>query len=94
MQICEGENRIQNYADIWNLFENRARIQLHTSGHATWKTLAEVCNQVNPSTAIIPIHKDASSHFGDLPITEELRTKIVVASEVKGSIEIKVQGFS
>jgi ribonuclease J len=89
--LRNGENRMQDYADIWDMFESRARVQLHTSGHATRQTLAEVCNRINPTTAIIPIHRDASTQFADLLITEELKGKIVTSSDTKNDIEIKIK---
>ena len=33
MKKKNGENLLQKYLDIWNLFENKEK--LHTSGHAT-----------------------------------------------------------
>lgn len=56
--------------------------ELHTSGHASCKTLAEVCNLVNPSLAIIPIHKEADTDFASLPMSSELKKKIVTKSMI------------
>ena len=56
--------------------------ELHTSGHASCKTLAEVCNLVNPSLAIIPIHKEADTDFASLPISSDLKRKIVTKSMI------------
>ena len=53
---------------------------LHTSGHASPQTLATVCNLVNPSLAIIPIHKEADTDFSSLPISSDLKSKIVTQS--------------
>ncbi|MDR2775704.1 MAG: MBL fold metallo-hydrolase, partial [Tannerella sp.] len=86
--LNEGENQIKNYVEVWDMFKNR--VKLHTSGHAAWKTLAEVCNRINPSTAIIPIHRDASTDFAALPITEELKEKIVTKSIMKKNINIRI----
>lgn len=49
---------------------------LHSSGHASRKCLADVCNMVNPTTAVIPIHKSAGSDFSTLDITSEIKMKI------------------
>ena len=55
---------------------------LHTTGHASCKTLAEVCNLVNPSLAIIPIHKEADTDFASLQISSELKKKIVTKNMI------------
>jgi ribonuclease J len=54
--------------------------KMHTSGHASAETLAKVCNFVNPSAAIIPIHSEYSKNFSKLDITEELKSKVVTES--------------
>lgn len=41
--------------------------KFHTSGHADIETLQEVCKIVKPRIGIIPIHKEKSTHFEDLP---------------------------
>ncbi len=64
---------------------------LHTSGHATTDTLAEVCRTVNPRTAIIPIHREKDSDFASLDIGDELRSRIVTSSSTTGGIEIIVK---
>lgn len=46
----------------------------HTSGHASKECLEKVCTLINPSTAIIPIHKDGK--FDDLDLPSEIRSKI------------------
>ena len=46
----------------------------HTSGHASKECLEKVCRMVNPSTAIIPIHKESS--FKDMNLPTELKEKI------------------
>ena len=53
---------------------------LHTSGHASRETLETVCKKVNPSMAIIPIHREARSDFRKLNLTEELKSKVITKS--------------
>ncbi|MDR2971411.1 MAG: MBL fold metallo-hydrolase, partial [Bacteroidales bacterium] len=48
----KSENIIPDFAEVWDMFSNKQ--QLHTSGHASAECLAEVCQLVNPTTAIIP----------------------------------------
>ncbi len=64
---------------------------LHTSGHATTDTLAEVCRTVNPSTAIIPIHREKDSDFASLEIGDELRSRVTTTSQTVDGIEIVVK---
>ena len=77
-KVKNGENLMQYYLYIWNLFKNREK--LHTSGHATAETLAKVCKLVNPKKAIIPIHSEHSAEFSKLNISDELKTKITLSS--------------
>lgn len=49
---------------------------LHTSGHATSKTLAQVINAVNPQDEIIPMHTEMPEAFKRLPIRAELKDRI------------------
>lgn len=52
---------------IRNLFGDRildgTHAGFHTSGHADVETLEEVCATVKPRIGVIPIHKDASTHY-------------------------------
>ena len=64
---------------------------LHTSGHASQETLAKVCNIVNPSAAIIPIHKEDGSDFKSLDIDDALKDKVVEHNTIVDGIEIQVQ---
>jgi ribonuclease J len=72
--LDDGENQKADYAELYKLFAHKE--VLHTSGHASPKTLAEVCNLVNPTTAIIPIHTEHSDFFAKLNIREDLKAKI------------------
>jgi ribonuclease J len=73
--VKKGENIIQKYLTIWNLFTNKEKI--HTSGHATAETLAKVCELVNPTTAIIPIHSEHSADFLKINIPDSLKEKVI-----------------
>ena len=53
--------------------------------------LAQVCQAVNPTTAIIPIHSQHSDDFKKLPINEELKEKIVTTSDIKQNIKIVIK---
>lgn len=87
--LNEGENQKKEYVKIEKLFKGRVK-RLHTSGHATPEALAKVCNLVNPTTAIIPIHSEASSNYANLPITEHLRQKIMTTSCSIDSVNIGI----
>jgi len=64
---------------------------LHTSGHASKEALAEVCKHVNPSLAIIPIHRDASSDYQQLDIPQELKERVVTSSTTMNDLNIIVK---
>ena len=66
-------------------------VHIHTSGHASRTTLAKICNILKPSTAIVPIHKDATSDFATLDIADDLKEKIVVSNVIKEDISIIVE---
>lgn len=70
------------------LFEG-ATHYLHTSGHADVETLQEVCRIVRPRTGIIPIHKEKTSHYEDLPIAGEYR--IISSSTETDHIMIEIK---
>ncbi len=62
-------------------------IKIHTSGHASADCLVKVCNLVNPSSGIIPIHSKHSSNFRKLQIKDGLKHKIILKStEVNGTM--------
>ena len=54
---------------------------MHTSGHASCQTLADVCNWVHPSMAIVPIHKEKEADFSKLPLDSDLQQRIVTHSQ-------------
>ena len=66
---------------------------LHTSGHASREALAAVCEKVNPRYAIIPIHRDEKSDFRSLPISQELKGKVLTATphEAIGGIDVVIK---
>ena len=46
----------------------------HTSGHASKECIEKVCCIINPTTAIIPIHKENS--FDCLELPNEIKDKV------------------
>ena len=62
----------QDLYDFVNQFPNT--VFCHTSGHASKECIEKVCSMVNPTTAIIPIHKENSFDFLTLP--SEINVKI------------------
>ena len=64
--------------------------KIHTSGHASADCLVAVCNLVNPSLGIIPIHSERSSDYKKLLITEELKSKIITKSETMDGVTIEI----
>lgn len=66
-------------------------VYLHTSGHATTDVLTEVCQTVNPRTAIIPIHREKNTDFAWLAISDRLRSRIVTSSQIIDGIRIKIE---
>lgn len=84
----EGKSKNQSTIDFvhrhpWHFME------LHTSGHASREALEEVCDLANPTTAIIPIHKDPNSDFRTLDISQELKNRVYTESTEVEGIEIK-----
>jgi ribonuclease J len=64
--------------------------KIHTSGHASAECLADVCNLVNPSSGIIPIHSEHSSNYQKLRIKEELKAKIITESKEINNVMIEI----
>ena len=65
--------------------------KLHTSGHASTEFLAEVCNLVNPSLGIIPIHSEDSAGYSGLPIASHLRQRILTTSCDVDTVTIEIK---
>lgn len=81
----DSRHAIKRYLDFAGQFPSVEKI--HTSGHASADCLVDVCNLVNPTSGIIPIHSENSSNYQKLPIKEELKSKIVTKSkEINGVI--------
>lgn len=82
----QSSHQNRAHLDFLSLFP--AVKHLHTSGHASMDCLARICIATNPISAIIPIHSEQSSAYQNLPISEELQSKVIVQScSIKG-IEI------
>jgi len=64
--------------------------KIHTSGHASADSLANVCNLVNPTFGIIPIHSENSANYKKLPISEDLRAKITTKSKTIDKVTIEI----
>ncbi len=75
-----GKHAIKSYCDMVARFDNVVR--LHTSGHASAESLAKVCTRTNPRLAITPIHSERSANFLNLPISEELKSKVVTEPKI------------
>ena len=63
---------------------------IHTSGHATRKTLAKICTIVNPKSATVPIHKASDGDLRTLDISDELKNKVVDSTEIVNEIRIQI----
>jgi ribonuclease J len=90
-QYINPDNQKHAKSDYLKFIERFPTVKkIHTSGHASAEALAKVCNLVNPTTAIIPIHSEYSENFRNLSINEELKAKIITESTVIQDIEIKL----
>lgn len=74
----DSKHSVKRYLDFVERFPKVEKI--HTSGHASAECLAEVCNLVNPTTGIIPIHSEHSDDYRRLSIKDELKSKIITSS--------------
>jgi len=84
----ESKHAKKKYLDFIKKISN---VQLiHTSGHASSDCLASVCNLVNPTLGIIPIHSDNTKNFKSLKIKEELKEKIIIKSQKMNDVMIEV----
>lgn len=86
--VANGKHQKQEYIDFRKHFSIVADI--HTSGHASRECLAEVCTQTNPLSAIIPIHSELSRDYIDLPISNELKSKVVLKSCTVNGVNIEI----
>ena len=78
----------KRYLDFVGKFPSVNKI--HTSGHASADCLVDVCNLVNPTSGIIPIHSENSSNYQKLPIKEELKSKIIIKSKEINNVMIEI----
>ncbi|HEY5509767.1 MAG TPA: MBL fold metallo-hydrolase [Prolixibacteraceae bacterium] len=78
----------KRYLDFVGKFPSVKKI--HTSGHASADCLVDVCNLVNPTSGIIPIHSENSSNYQKLPINEELKSKIIIKSKEINDVMIEI----
>jgi len=78
----------KRYLDFVGKFPSVKKI--HTSGHASADCLVDVCNLVNPTLGIIPIHSENSSNYQKLPIKEELKSKIIIKSKEINDVMIEI----
>ncbi len=76
------------YLDFVGKFPSVKKI--HTSGHASADCLGDMCNLVNPTLGIIPIHSENSSNYQKLPIKEELKSKIIIKSKEINDVMIEI----
>ena len=102
MLLLDPSQTILVYYQYKGYLEEQAKLQefvkmfgsnmvyVHTSGHATRKTLAKICTITNPTTAIIPIHKDAEADFLTLDIPKDLKARIVDGFCCKDGVEMEL----
>lgn len=74
--LKEGENYSNEELIALEKSWHEQFIHLHTSGHATAETIAEVMKVVNPREAIVPIHTENAKGFLELDIPEEMKRKV------------------
>lgn len=79
----------KRYLDFVEQFPRLAKI--HTSGHASADCLADVCNLVNPTKGIIPIHSEKSGDYKKLSINEKLKDKIITETTKDKNITIEIK---
>ena len=84
----KSKHRNTKYYNFTKRFPNIK--QLHTSGHASIKCLVDVCNLVNPTKGIIPVHSEYSNNYKKLPINKDLKDKIITTSRSFENIDIKI----
>lgn len=85
-----GKHAIQRYVDFVSMFPNMEK--LHTSGHASADYLTEVCNLVNPTLGIIPIHSENSASYANLPLNKCVKEKIIVSFCIVEGVRVDTSG--
>lgn len=84
----DSKHANKRYLDFVRKFPSIKKI--HTSGHASVDCLVDVCNLVNPTLGIIPIHSEHSSNYHKLPITGDLKSKIITTSKTLNDVIIEI----
>jgi ribonuclease J len=84
----DSKHANKRYLDFVGKFPSVNKI--HTSGHASADCLVDVCKLVNPTSGIIPIHSEHSSDYQKLPITKELKSKIITKSKGINDVMIEI----
>ncbi|MFA6619420.1 MAG: MBL fold metallo-hydrolase [Candidatus Neomarinimicrobiota bacterium] len=84
----DSKHAVKRYLDFVERFPKVEKI--HTSGHASADCLAEVCNIVNPTIAIIPIHSEHSEDYRMLSILEELKSKIITSTVTINNVTVEI----
>ena len=84
----DSKHANKRYLDFVGKFPSVKKI--HTSGHASADCLVEVCNLMNPTSGIIPIHSEHSADFQKLPIKEELKSKIITTSKIFNEVMVEI----
>jgi ribonuclease J len=84
----DSRHGIKRYLDFVGKFPIVKKI--HTSGHASADCLTDVCNIVNPTMGIIPIHSEYSTDYQKLPINEDLKSKIITKSKILNEVMVKI----
>ncbi len=79
--ITREDTRNDDFVALRKRFESKefpaTVVNLHTSGHATAETLRMVCEKLQPTTAIIPIHRESGTDFRSIGLNEDLCNKVV-----------------
>ena len=88
----KSKHAIKRYLDFVEKFPDHKDI--HTSGHASADCLVDVCSLVNPKFGIIPIHSENSAAFQKLPISAELKSKIITTSKKFKEVIIEIPSTS
>ncbi|MEI6697022.1 MAG: MBL fold metallo-hydrolase [Bacteroidota bacterium] len=84
----DSRHAIKHYIDFVGKFPRIEKI--HTSGHASTDCLINVCNLVNPTSGIIPIHSENSSNYQKIAIAEDLKSKIITKSKEIDDVMIEI----
>ena len=84
--INRNDTKNEEYVKLQKHFANV--VQLHTSGHATIDVLRNICKQVNPRLAILPVHKEKESDFSSIGIPSRQQEKIITTNCIINGVDI------